>query len=117
VGKLVKWLVEWILATLLDIFQTLHDWLMRPIYDFYCGEDERAGNLIPVSAKLPDYTDFVWVKREASEVLELAFSNGSWGFQNPYTVGDSEGLSVEYYSDVTHWAELQAPASLGQGVR
>ena len=64
--------------------------------------------MIPVSEKLPDYTDFVWVKRESSEMLKLGF-HSSGEFQNPYTVGDSEGLSVEYFHDVTHWAELQVP--------
>lgn len=67
--------------------------------------------------KYPDYTDFVWVKRLSSpDKWTLAYfvcESGraiSESFQDPYTVGDSEGLSVEYFTDVIGWTELTAPS-------
>ena len=61
---------------------------------------------------LPDWSDFVWIVRKLATKPELAFL-AKWDrvyrFQDPYTVGDSEGLSVEYYTDVLCWAELEEP--------
>jgi hypothetical protein len=66
-----------------------------------------------VKDKLPDEDDFVWVKRLSKDVAELAYYSKSEyrieEFESPYTVGDYEGLHSEFYTDVTHWAELQAP--------
>lgn len=57
---------------------------------------------------LPKYHDYVWVKRASSADVQLAYFSGG-RFQNAESVGDYEGLSVEYYDDVTHWAELKEP--------
>jgi len=51
---------------------------------------------------------FVWVKRTSSERVEMAYWTGE-KFQSPESVGDHEGLSVEYYDDVTHFLEMQEP--------
>lgn len=67
--------------------------------------------MISVKERLPEYTDFVWVKRESEDEVELGFFGFCSRFQNPYTVGDQEGLSVEYFNDVTHWCELEPPAA------
>lgn len=69
-----------------------------------------------VTEKLPDYTDFVWILREGKTEWELGYfnqhvdaslSDAQW--QNPYSVGDSEGLSVDYYNDVIKWRDLEPP--------
>ncbi len=66
-----------------------------------------------VEEKLPQPTHFVWVKRASQKELELAYFTGrdnkSSQFQDPYTVGDREGLYVEYFTDVIYWAELVPP--------
>jgi len=53
------------------------------------------------------------VKRSSNDIAEMAYYRKreceSEEFQDPYTGGDREGLSVEYYTDVTHWAEMQSP--------
>jgi hypothetical protein len=67
---------------------------------------------IPVSERLPDYTDFVWVWRADSDKAELCYFIQRTEFeqwQDPYSVGDYEGLSIEHYKDVTHWAPLEPP--------
>lgn len=54
---------------------------------------------------------FVWVRRSDGGI-ELAYIidySGRREFQDPYTVGDREGLSVEYFRDVTDWAYIVAP--------
>jgi hypothetical protein len=69
---------------------------------------------ISVKDKLPEYTDFVWIWRGDNAEAELCyFTQGEYGgWQSPSSVGDYEGLSVEYYNDVTHWAELEPPSEI-----
>lgn len=65
-----------------------------------------------VSEGLPEYTDFVWIKCEGSDKINLAYFSQFMDqpqFQYAETVGDREGLSVEYYANVTHWAKLESP--------
>lgn len=71
---------------------------------------------ISINDKLPDCTDFIWVRRASTDAPELAYFHHQcefpdWQFESPYTVGDREGLSTDYISDVTHWAELEPPQS------
>jgi hypothetical protein len=67
---------------------------------------------IAVKKRLPPYSgDFVWAYSQSCGVV-LAYYTGYPGavyWQTADTAGDSEGLSVEYYSDVTHWAVLEEP--------
>lgn len=53
------------------------------------------------------YCDFLWVRR-GSGAIELAF-HSSGRFQTAESVGDHEGLDVEYMDDVTHWMEMSPP--------
>jgi hypothetical protein len=66
-----------------------------------------------VNDAVPAHSDFVWVKRLSSAVPELAFYSPSddpdCRFHNAGSAGDSEGLSIEYYTDVVYWAELKIP--------
>lgn len=65
-----------------------------------------------VADGLLEYTDFIWIKCEGSDEINLAYyhhTDDQPRFQNAETVGDREGLSVEYYDNVTHWAELEIP--------
>lgn len=55
---------------------------------------------------LPKYCDFVWVHRPSG--VCLAYFNGS-SFQESETVGDMEGLSVEYHNDVDYWMDVEKP--------
>lgn len=77
---------------------------------------------ISVDEKLPEDNevvgDWFWVKRQNGSI-ELMY--GTWHkwktphefkWQDPYTVGDKEGLYVEYYNDITHWKSLIEPTCL-----
>ena len=69
-----------------------------------------SGNIDkPTTPKVfPDNEKFVWVQRKLSVEIQLAFYSGG-KFQDPYTTGDSEGLNVEYFYDVTRWEYLRPP--------
>ena len=81
-------------------------------------ECEVIDEWISVDERLPKddevVGDWFWVKRQGG--IELMY--GSWQkwkdphefkWQDPYTVGDHEGLHIEYYDDVTHWRSLIPP--------
>ena len=66
---------------------------------------------VPVTERLPDYIDFVWIVSKSCGV-ELAYhikAEGGHYWQFAHTAGDSEGLSADYYEDVTHWMDLEYP--------
>lgn len=60
---------------------------------------------------LPRAGDFCWVKIASGET-HLAYWNGD-KFQTAETAGDREGLSVEYFTDVTHFREVKEPVDHG----
>ena len=65
---------------------------------------------------LPTHSDFVWVIRQSDDLPQLAYLyvwEGEGRFQVPETVGDYEGLSVEYYEDVVLWADIEPPCIPG----
>lgn len=61
----------------------------------------------------PGYNDFAWVWSARLEYPELslahAYRNERPQFQTAWSAGDTEGLSVEYFSDVTHFMPLVTP--------
>ena len=73
---------------------------------------------ISVEERLPEdgecIGDWFWVKRQGA--VELMY--GAWqkwkdphefSWQDPYTVGDHEGIWTENYDDITHWMLLVPP--------
>ncbi len=56
---------------------------------------------------IPDWIGFVWVLLETGEIELAYYSNGN--FQTAETVGDREGLMIEYYNNVKAWASLKEP--------
>lgn len=57
--------------------------------------------------------DFVWAHSRSQGVVLAYYMPANYyylGFDERWqyaeTVGDQEGLSTEYYNDVTHWREL-----------
>lgn len=60
---------------------------------------------------LPDsFEGFCWIVTDGK--VELAFTycyENNRKFQDPETVGDREGLSVEYFHNVTHYKEITKP--------
>lgn len=69
-----------------------------------------------VSDSEPDYYDFVWIRDVAHGVCLAYHSIESLprgavkhNYQVASTAGDAEGLSVEYYREVTHWCPLLVP--------
>ena len=83
------------------------------MFAYACTLEGKAMEKWNTINELPDYYDFVWVMRKSEDKPVLAYFykmyNGLFYFQDPYTVGDSEGLSVEHYNDVYLWSELQEP--------
>jgi hypothetical protein len=49
----------------------------------------------------------IWIRREIVGFELGEFSDGS--YLNYGASADREGLGVEAYSDVTHWAEVEEP--------
>ena len=73
--------------------------------------------LVPVAERLPDNSfGFVWVKCASRDDLIMAYFTDR-KFQYAETVGDREGLSVEYHEDVTHWAEIITPEIKSQPLK
>lgn len=54
---------------------------------------------------------WAWPQKLTHPRLSLAYRDyhGKLMFQDASTVGDSEGLSVEYYEGVTHFMPLSEP--------
>ena len=80
----------------------------------------KQGQWVAVADERPKFDGFVWVYDEEHGV-DMAYHNDyhpdSFGakngdyWQTAESAGDSEGLSVGYYSYVTHWMPLQVPAA------
>ena len=49
----------------------------------------------------------IWIRREIQGVEMGEYDGHRYG--NYGSSADREGLGVEYYSDVTHWAEIDEP--------
>jgi len=81
---------------------------------------------ISVEDRLPEEWGIVWVKTTdeslsmwlhpdslkvsgGCSVALATYCNKEYGWQDAYTLGDREGLSVEYYHNVTHWMPLLKP--------
>lgn len=70
-----------------------------------------------VSKKLPAFFDFYLIWRKSKNASELAYHcvdcNGEHRWQKPDTVGDKEGLNIEYFEDVEFWTDLIFPTKEG----
>ena len=63
---------------------------------------------------MPKYSDFVWIIRQSETDPCMAYLNHTSEnkrcvFQDPYTVGDAEGLVTEYFTDVLLWRDIDTP--------
>lgn len=62
---------------------------------------------IPVSERLPERGDTIWIFDR--DGVGLGEFHGEYGFQTYGASCDREGLNSETLFDVTHWMELQEP--------
>jgi len=77
-----------------------------------CGWNGTVNELVRADAwrdfehARPDMPGFYWVRR-SNEIVDLAYwACSPCRFQWADTVGDREGLNVDYFDDVTHWADI-----------